>query len=170
MAAFWTWLNTPPTYDQILNPFGAIYLLLFAAGFVVSAWLYGPGAAQLGSNNARTAGLRHWSYVGLWIFGPGLFFFGVGALQINPLSFGEPIWLVGSVIALLIAGFRCVHWWRLVYPRQLLPAAPPPPSPNGVESETDDATIAARPTVIDARQRARPADGARGHGESVWRD
>ena len=75
-----------------------------------------------GWNPVRIAGLRHWSHVGLWIFGPGLFFFGVGALQINPLSFGEPIWLVGSVIALVIAGYRCLRWWQTVYPRELAAA------------------------------------------------
>ncbi|MFN8590024.1 MAG: hypothetical protein U0031_01095 [Thermomicrobiales bacterium] len=122
MSELWTWLNTPPTYDQVLQPFGALYLIVFAVGFGGSAWLSGDGATRIGRNPAHIAGLRHWSQVGLWIFGPGLFFFGVGALQINPLSFGEPIWLVGSVIALVIAGYRCLRWWQTVYPRELAAA------------------------------------------------
>jgi hypothetical protein len=116
MADFWTWLNTPPTVEQVLDPFAVVYLLVFGVGFVASAYLNGPHAAPLAGNAIQREGIVHWSFVGLWIFGPGLFFFGVRALQINPLSMGEPIWLVASVIAAAIAGIRCVQWWRTTYP------------------------------------------------------
>ena len=52
------------------------------------------------------------------MFGAGLFFFGARVMQINPLSFGEPKWLVGSVVA-VIAAARCVDWWRTDYPAEL---------------------------------------------------
>jgi hypothetical protein len=119
MAEFWTWLNTPPTTDRVLEPFAVAYLIVFAAGFVVSAYVNGPDAASLATNRVQRAGMVHWSNVGLWIFGPGLVFFGVRVLQINPLSIGEPIWLVSSVIAAVIAGARCAQWWRTAYPTLL---------------------------------------------------
>ncbi len=119
MAEFWIWLNTAPTADQVLDPFAVVYLVIFGAGFVASAYLNGPAAAPLSPNAFHREGIVHWSHVGLWIFGPGLFFFGVRALQINPLSMGEPIWLVSSIVAAAIAGIRCVRWWRKTYPALL---------------------------------------------------
>lgn len=112
MGSLWTWLNTPPALDDVLDPFTLVYAVVFLTGFVVSAWLSGSGAARLGNDPVQTAGLLHWSNVGLWIFGPGMFFLGVRLLQINPLSFGEPIWMAGSVIALVVAAVRCLRWWR----------------------------------------------------------
>jgi hypothetical protein len=40
-------------------------------------------------------------------------------MQINPLSFGEPKWLVGSVVTVIFAAARCVDWWRTDYPAEL---------------------------------------------------
>lgn len=119
MTEFWIWLNTPPSLDRVLGPFVVIYALVFTAGLVVSAYLNAPAAAPLAANPIQRAGVAHWSQVGLWIFGPGLFFLGVRLLQINPLSMGEPIWLVCSVIAAVIAGVRCIQWWRTTYPQLL---------------------------------------------------
>ena len=116
MTEFWIWLNTPPTVDQVLDPFAVVYLVVFGAGFVASAYLHGPDAASISPNAIHRQGIVHWSHVGLWIFGTGLFFFGVRALQINPLSMGEPIWLVSSIAAAAVAGTRCVYWWRKTYP------------------------------------------------------
>ena len=124
MAAIWSWLNTPPGFREVLDPFGALYLIVFSLGFVVSAYLAGPGADWLARNPIQLAGIQHWAAAGLWIFGAGLFFFGMRALQINPLSFGEPIWMVASVIALLIAVVRCAEWWRTVYPAELAAHVP----------------------------------------------
>jgi hypothetical protein len=57
--------------------------------------------------------------MGLWVFGAGLFFLGVRVIQINPLSFGEPKWLVGSIVAVIFAAARCLDWWRTEYPAEL---------------------------------------------------
>ena len=118
MESLWTWLNTPPAKGEVLDPVGVVSLLLFAPGFVVSAYLSGPGADRLAKDPVQLAGIRYCASLGLWVFGAGLFFFGARALQINPLSFGEPKWLVGSVVAVIFAA-RCVAWWRTDYPVRL---------------------------------------------------
>ncbi len=119
MAWLWSWLSTPPPAGNVLDPFGAMYVLVFGVGFLMSAYLSGPGAHRMARNPIQLDGVKHWAIVGLWVFGTGLFFFIVRAMQINPLSFGEPIWLVGNGIALVVVAIRCVDWWRTTYPAQL---------------------------------------------------
>ncbi len=119
MESLWTWLSTPPAKGEVLDPVGVFFLLLFAPGFVVSAYLSGPGADRLAKDPVQLAGIRYCASIGLWVFGAGLFFFGTRALQINPLSFGEPKWLAGSIVAVIIAAARCVDWWRTEYRAEL---------------------------------------------------
>jgi hypothetical protein len=119
MGSFWTWLNTPPEFGEVLDPFGLFCLLLLVPGFVVSAYLAGPGAHQLAKDPVQLAGVRYWASIGLWVFGAGLFFFGVRVMQINPLSFGEPKWLLSSIVAIVFAAARCLDWWRTDYPAEL---------------------------------------------------
>ena len=119
MGSFWTWLNTPPDKVDVLDPFGLFCLVLLVPGFVISAYLAGPGADQLARDLVQLARVRYWATIGLWVFGAGLFFFGARVMQINPLSFGEPKWLVGCVVAILFAAARCVDWLRPDYPAEL---------------------------------------------------
>jgi hypothetical protein len=116
MGSFWTWLNTPPVMSEVLDPFGLFCLLLLVPGFVVSAYLAGPGAHRLAKDPVQLAGVRYWASIGLWVFGAGLFFFGARVMQINPLSFGEPKWLLCSIIVIVFAAARCLDWWRTDYP------------------------------------------------------
>ena len=124
MEPLWIWLNTTPAAGEVLNPFGAVYLVVFAIGFLISAYFAGPGAQRVLYNPVQQAGIGHWATVGLWVFGLGLFFFGIRAMQFNPLSFGEPIWLVASVVAAIVAAARCVDWWRTTYPLEVARHAP----------------------------------------------
>ena len=119
MESLWTWLSTPPPKGEVLDLVGVFSLLLFAPGFVVSAYLSEPGADRLTKDPVQLAGIRYCASRGLWVFGAGLFFFGARAMQINPLSFGEPKWLVGSVVAVFFAIARCVDWWRADYRTEL---------------------------------------------------
>lgn len=108
MQALWSWLNTPPATGAVLDLFGLLCLLVFAPGFLASAW-FSRGESHLRPTMAAHAeGIQHWAHVGIWLFGPGLFFFAMRALQLNPLSFGEPIWLVGNLLAVAVATFRFV--------------------------------------------------------------
>jgi hypothetical protein len=97
----------------------ALFLVVFAVGFVLAAYVTGPAAEAITRDPTQLSGLRHWGGIGLWIFGAGLFFFGMRALQINPLSFAAPIWIVLSTIAALIFIIRCASWWRTTYPTLL---------------------------------------------------
>lgn len=124
MGSFWTWLNTPPEFGEVLDPFGLFCLLLLVPGFVVSAYLAGPGAHRLAKDPVQLAGVRYWASIGLWVFGAGLFFFGVRVMQINPLSFGEPKWLLGSIVAIVFAAARCLDWCRTDYPAERSRRAP----------------------------------------------
>lgn len=119
MESLWTWLSMPPDKGEVLDAFGVFSLLLFAPGFVVSAYLSGPGADRLAKDPVQLAGIRYCASLGLWAFGAGLFFIGARAMQINPLSFGERKWLVGSMVAVIFAAGRCVDWWRTDYPAEL---------------------------------------------------
>src|SRR5215216_5910412 len=124
MESLWTWLSTPPAKGEILDALGVFSLLLFAPGFVTSAYLAGPGAVRLARDPVQLAGIRYCASIGLWTFGAGLFFFGARVLQINLLSFGEPKWLLGSVVAVIFAAARCVDWWRTEYRAERARRAP----------------------------------------------
>jgi hypothetical protein len=107
----WTWLTTPPGVADVLDPFGLVFIAVFSVGFLTSAYLSGPDGGKVFAHGAPHApAVRQWVSVGLWIFGSGLFYFAMRTLQINPLSFGGPIWLVASVVALAVAGARFVRW------------------------------------------------------------
>src|SRR5215216_7693458 len=119
MESHWTWLGTPPGKDDVFDLFGVVCLLLFVPGFVISAFMAGSGADRVAKDGVQLAGIKHWASIGLWVFGAGLFFFGARVLQINPLWFGAPIWLLGSIVAVIFAAVRCLDWWRTVYPAEL---------------------------------------------------
>lgn len=116
VQSVWARLITPPDASGVLTPVTALYLAIFAVGFVVCAYVTGPAAAGIARNPVQLDGFRHWGGLGLWVFGAGLFFFAIRALQINPLTFGAPLWLLLSTIALVIYALRCAHWWRATYP------------------------------------------------------
>jgi hypothetical protein len=124
MESLWTWLSTSPNKGEVLDAFGVICLLLFTPGFVASAYLAGTGADRLSKDPVQLAGIRYCASIGLRVFGAGLFFLGVRVMQINPLSFGEPKWLLGSIVAVIFAAARCLDWWRTEYPAELARRVP----------------------------------------------
>ena len=108
MRAVWDWLFTPPTLGNVLNPLSGLYLIVFLAGFVVSAYRLRDEIGTAPAHGAMADQSRRCARDGLVICGAGLVFFAVRTLQINPLLLAAPIWMILALLALLFAGWRCV--------------------------------------------------------------
>lgn len=116
-----TWDNltqTPAAADVFSLP-AMIFFVVFALGFVTAAFLTNQGARRFASHPVKRRGIQHCAGIALYIFGAGLFFFGVRALNINPFSFGAPIWMWLSLLALIVFAVYCVRYWRTTYPARL---------------------------------------------------
>lgn len=97
----WDYLTSTPASDDVLDAFTIVYLVVFLGGFVLSVYLNSrPWTKPFGSMFRRKSVKRASNYA-MWVFGVGLFFFLIRLLQINPLSFGEPIWMWLSIMALV---------------------------------------------------------------------
>ncbi|MCC6315572.1 MAG: hypothetical protein IT337_16360 [Thermomicrobiales bacterium] len=68
----------------------------------MAVYLSGPAVRDVVPHPARRRMIRRLSEIAAMIFGSGLFFFGIRALQIDPLSLGAPIWLWLCLIALVV--------------------------------------------------------------------
>ncbi|MCC7022831.1 MAG: hypothetical protein IT338_08385 [Thermomicrobiales bacterium] len=108
----WSWLLTPPALAGVVDPFAIVYAVVFVAGFVLSAYAAGPGGAMLRARIGRSLDIDRWAKTGMGIFGAGLVFLGARLLQINPMGFGAPIWMVGATLVLLVALIRLRRSWR----------------------------------------------------------
>lgn len=109
---FASWLLTPPSLAGVIDPFAVVYGIVFIVGFVLVAYVAGPGGAPLRARVNGAIDVERWSRIGMGIFGAGLVFFGARLLQINPLAFGAPIWMLAATLAFLIAAARCIWTWR----------------------------------------------------------
>ena len=89
----WDALTTPVGAADVFSPLADLFLVVFCLGFFGSIVLYNGGARKLGAHPMIRRTLRRYAGWGIAIFGAGLFFFGVRALQINPFTFGMPLWL-----------------------------------------------------------------------------
>jgi len=116
----WERLTTPPPTEEIFNPASLAYLLLFAVGFVAAAILSGNASHRLFQHPVTRRMVRRDAAIALWVFGLGLFFFGVRALGINPFSFGAPIWLWLCLLAVVVMLAYFVYYARRVQPRRML--------------------------------------------------
>jgi hypothetical protein len=97
----WDYLTTPPASNDVLDAVTIVFLALFLVGFVVAAYVYyRPWTRPFGRLFRRRAVMKVCN-IAMWIFGAGLFFFLIRLLQINPITFGEPIWLWLSFLAAL---------------------------------------------------------------------
>lgn len=97
----WDYLTSPPASGDVLDVFTIIYLVVFLGGFVAAAYLGSrPWTRPFGTLFRRKA-VKRASSVAMWVFGVGFFFFIIRLLQINPLTFGEPIWMWLSVLAVI---------------------------------------------------------------------
>lgn len=107
----WDYLTTAPASDDVLDAFTILYVVVFLGGFVAAVYLNSrPWTKPFGTMFRRTA-VRKASNMAMWVFGAGFFFFLIRLLQINPLSFGNPIWMWLSVLAVLVMIGWIVFSW-----------------------------------------------------------
>jgi len=98
----WDYLTTTPGSNEVFGPFAVVYLIVFAIGFVASVAIYSNGGKGIIRDPVLRRIARRWSGWASTVFGLGLFFFAIRWLQINPLSFGDRIWLWISLLMLLV--------------------------------------------------------------------
>jgi magnesium-transporting ATPase (P-type) len=98
----WDYLTTQPASGDVLDAFTIAFAVVFIAGFVASAYVYyRPWTRPFGAMFRRKVVIRTAGWA-MWLFGIGLFFFLIRILQINPLSFGEPIWMWLSLLGVIV--------------------------------------------------------------------
>ena len=114
----WDYMTTPRDVDQVFDIFGVAFLVVFGLGFLASLILYNNRAGRLSQHPIARRALRRVAAIGTGVFGAGLFFFGIRALQINPFTFGLPLWMWLSVLAALVMAGYAVYYARTVYPAQ----------------------------------------------------
>lgn len=96
-------LLQPPPPERVVTLPVAAFALFCLAGFVAAVLLTRPDAAGVAARYGEPAVVRRRANVFSWLFGAGLFFLGVRLLQVNPLAFAAPIWLLACLVA--IVGF-----------------------------------------------------------------
>ena len=97
----WDYLTTQPASGDVLDGFTIVFAALMLLGFVVTAYVhYRPWTRPFGTMFRRRSVLKA-TTIGMWVFGIGLFFFLIRLLQINPFSFGEPIWMWLSLLGVV---------------------------------------------------------------------
>ncbi len=115
----WDALTRTPAPADVFSLPAMIYFVVFAIGFVVAAYLTNQGARRMTPHPVTRRAIQHLAGIAVYIFGAGLFFFGVRALNINPFSFGSPIWMWLSVLALIIFVVYAYRYWTTTYPARL---------------------------------------------------
>ncbi|MGH2557435.1 MAG: hypothetical protein ACRDJH_00110 [Thermomicrobiales bacterium] len=99
----WDYLTTRPGSNEVFGAFAILFLVIFGVGFLASLVNYsGWVPRSVFPNPVLRRMAHHWSVIGLFVFGIGLFFFLIRMLQINPFTFGLRIWLWLSFVAFLL--------------------------------------------------------------------
>jgi magnesium-transporting ATPase (P-type) len=111
----WDYLTTRPGENEVFGPFAVLYLTLFAIGFVASIIVYNGGARKLFPNPVLHRMARKWAGIAVTIFGFGLFFFGIRALQITLLTFEMRIWMWLCILALFGLAVYIVYDYQRNY-------------------------------------------------------
>lgn len=97
------WLTTRPAPADANHWLALLSLVVFAAGLVAAGVLSSrPDLPPFGKRQTGGFVRRACTVVG-WICGLGLFFGIMRLLQIDPFTFGRPIWIVICWIALIAA-------------------------------------------------------------------
>ena len=96
----WDYLSTVPGPNEVFGPLAILYLVFFVVGFVVSLAVYNNQGKKLFPNPVIFRLVRRWAGWTSVIFGAGIFFFLIRALQINPFTFAMRFWMWVTVLAL----------------------------------------------------------------------
>ena len=115
----WDNLTMTPAAEDVFRLPAIVFFAVFAIGFVASAVMSNHGARRFGTNPVKRRAIQHLAGIALYVFGAGLFFFGVRALNINPFSFGSPIWMWLSVLAVVVLAVYSYRYWTTTYPARL---------------------------------------------------
>jgi fatty acid desaturase len=105
----WEYLTTRPGENEVFGPFAVLYLIAFAIGFLAAIVVYNGGARKLFPNPVLHRMARRWAAYGLTIFGLGLFFFAIRALQISLLTFEMRIWMWLCILAVGLLGAYIIY-------------------------------------------------------------
>ena len=97
----WDYLSTVPGPNEVFGPLAIMYLACFCVGFAVSLLIYNNHGKQLFSNPVMFRLVRRWAGWALVVFGAGIFFFLIRALQINPFTFAMRFWMWVTVLGLM---------------------------------------------------------------------
>ena len=95
------YLSTVPDSSEVFGPFAIVFAIVFALGFLACVVVYNGGGRPLFPNNVMFRMARRWAGWGVVVFGLGLFFFAIRAVQINPFGFGKRAWLWISILLAL---------------------------------------------------------------------
>ena len=98
----WDYLSTVPGPNEVFGPLAIMYLAVFVAGFIVSLVIYNNYGRGLFANPVMFRLFRKWSGWALVVFGSGLFFFLIRALQINPFTFAMRFWMWVTMLGLAV--------------------------------------------------------------------
>jgi hypothetical protein len=112
----WDALTRTPAPEDVFSLPAMIFFVVFAIGFVISAYLANQGARRMAQHPVTRRAIQHLAGIAVYIFGAGLFFFGVRSLNINPFSFGSPIWMWLSILALIVFAAYAYRYWTVTYP------------------------------------------------------
>lgn len=112
----WSYLTTRPGENEVFGPFAILFLIFFAVGFLVTLVVYNGGARGLFKNPVLYRLARRWSTWGLTLFGLGLFFFVIRALQITMLTFEMRIWMWLCILSFFGWIGYMIYDYRRTYP------------------------------------------------------
>jgi hypothetical protein len=106
-----------PGPNEVFGPLAILYLVVFVAGFIVSLAIYNNQGKKLFPNPIMFRLVRRWAGWTSVIFGAGIFFFLIRAIQINPFTFAMRFWMWVTVLALVgVVGLLLIDIKRRYHP------------------------------------------------------
>jgi cytochrome c biogenesis protein CcdA len=98
----WDYLSTVPGPNEVFGPLAIIYLAIFGAGFALSLLIYNNQGKKIFPNPVMFRIFRRWAGWAAFVFGAGIFFFLIRALQINPFTFAMRFWMWMTMLGLFV--------------------------------------------------------------------